>query len=134
MQNSHKATPRHLERRAVIYLRQFTEGQVRNNLESQQLQYAMADKARELGFRSVETIDVDLGSSAAVAAKRREGFERLLAAVAFGVGFGARFDNAPLPGTEELDTATTVNLIYAFSNLTEPPAPRGNEESRHRLR
>jgi hypothetical protein len=31
-----------------------------------------------LGFGSVETLDADLGASAAVAAKRRAGFERLL--------------------------------------------------------
>ena len=78
MQGDQKITPLHLERRAIVYLRQSSEGQVLNNLESQRLQYAMADRAKTLGFCEVEVIDVDLGSSAAMAAKRREGFERML--------------------------------------------------------
>jgi len=117
MQNSHKVTPKHLERRAVIYLRQSTEGQVRNNLESQQLQYAMADRARELGFRSVETIDVDLGSSAAVAAKRREGFERLLGAVALGeVGLILSREVSRLSRTDK-DFCQLVELCQLFGTL-----------------
>jgi len=79
-----KLTPEHVSRRAIVYLRQSSEGQVRNHHESQKLQYALADKARSLGFHEVETIDTDLGSSAAVAAKRREGFQRMLGAVAIG--------------------------------------------------
>jgi len=82
MTGEEKLTAGHLSRRAIVYLRQSSEGQVRNNVESQKLQYAMAHRARELGFVEVEVIDVDLGASAAVAAKRREGFERLLGAVA----------------------------------------------------
>ena len=84
MNGEQKVTPEHLARRAVVYLRQSSEGQVKNNLESQRLQYAMAQHASALGFREVQTIDTDLGASAAVAAKRRVGFERLLGAVALG--------------------------------------------------
>ena len=60
----------HRSRKAVIYLRQSSEGQVRNNIESQQLQYAMAERARSLSFGQVEIIDVDLGASAAVLGDR----------------------------------------------------------------
>jgi putative salt-induced outer membrane protein len=42
--------------------------------------------------------------------------------LALGVGFSARFDHAPLPGKEKLDTSTTLSLIYAFSDTPEPPA------------
>lgn len=77
-----KITPAHLERKAVVYLRQSSERQVRENKESQRLQYSLADRAREWGWKQVEVIDCDLGSSAAVAAARREGFERLIASVA----------------------------------------------------
>ena len=77
-----KITPEHLERKAVVYLRQSSEKQVRENKESQRLQYSLAERAREWGWRKVEVIDCDLGSSAAVAAARREGFERLIASVA----------------------------------------------------
>ncbi len=44
--------------------------------------------------------------------------------LSFGLGFSARYDHAPLPGKETLDTSTTVSLIYAFSNVVEPaPEP-----------
>ncbi len=50
-------------RRAVIYLRQSSEGQVRHNRESQQLQYALEHRARALGFPRVAVFDGDLGAS-----------------------------------------------------------------------
>ena len=37
--------------------------------------------------------------------------------LAVGLGVSARFDNRPLPGKENLDTATTLSLIYAFSDI-----------------
>jgi hypothetical protein len=37
-------TPDHLARKAVVYLRQSSLQQVKQNLESQRLQYALADK------------------------------------------------------------------------------------------
>ena len=40
-----------------------------------------------------------------------------------GVGFSARYDHSPLPGKKNLDTVTTFNLIYAFSELAPPPPP-----------
>ena len=70
-----KIQQQHLARKAIVYLRQSTPQQVDRNLASQQLQYAMAERARKFGWRSVEVIDEDLGSSAAVGASRREGFE-----------------------------------------------------------
>ncbi len=81
MTDSRKPTA---ERRAIVYLRQSSERQVRHNLESQRLQYALVDRARDLGWSQVEVIDTDLGSSAAIGARKREGFQRLLAAVALG--------------------------------------------------
>ncbi len=39
--------------------------------------------------------------------------------LAVGLGVSARFDHQPLPGKEKLDTATTLSLIYAFSDLPE---------------
>jgi putative salt-induced outer membrane protein len=44
--------------------------------------------------------------------------------LAVGIGFSARYDHAPLPGKETLDTSTTVNLIYAFSDVPEPEKPK----------
>jgi putative salt-induced outer membrane protein len=52
---------------------------------------------------------------------------RIAAALAggFSVGFGfsARYDHQPLPGKQNTDTATTLSLIYAFSDLPKPPPP-----------
>jgi DNA invertase Pin-like site-specific DNA recombinase len=79
-----KLTPDRLARKAVVYLRQSSPHQVKVNLESQRLQYALADHARALGWRDVEIIDADLGWSASLGAAPRHGFDRLLAAVARG--------------------------------------------------
>lgn len=117
MNGEPKITPEHLRRRALIYLRQSSEGQVRNNLESQQLQYALADRATGLGFGEVEILDVDLGASAAVAAKRREGFERLLGAVALGeVGLILSRELSRLLRTDK-DFCQLVELCQLFDTL-----------------
>ncbi len=78
-----KITAEHLERTALVYVRQSTPGQVRDHLESQRRQYALADVARELGFCRVETIDEDLGVSGSGFAER-PGFQRLLTTVSSG--------------------------------------------------
>src|SRR6266700_616021 len=74
--HSPKIKPEHLARKAIVYLRQSSEKQVRQNKESQLLQYAMAERVRALGWQEVEIINNDLGSSASLAAAQREGFER----------------------------------------------------------
>lgn len=77
-----KISADHLARRACVYIRQSTPGQVRNNLESQRLQYALVDRARQLGWAEVEIIDDDLGWAAS--GTHRPGFERLLGAICDG--------------------------------------------------
>ena len=84
LQYSPKIKPEHLARKAIVYLRQSSEKQVRQNKESQLLQYDVAKRMRALGWKEVEIIDSDLGSSAAMASARREGFERVLSSVALG--------------------------------------------------
>src|SRR5438132_7976937 len=117
MTGEQKLTPEHLSRRAVIYLRQSSEGQVRNNVESQKLQYALADKARSLGFHHVQIIDADLGFSAAVAAKRREGFQQLLGAVAMGeVGLVFSRELSRLSRTDK-DFCQLLELCQVFGTL-----------------
>jgi putative salt-induced outer membrane protein YdiY len=37
--------------------------------------------------------------------------------LALGAGFNARYDNQPLPEKVKLDTATTLNVVYAYSNV-----------------
>src|ERR1700692_2546475 len=69
-------TTDHLARRACVYVRQSTPGQVQNNLESQRRQYALVDRARSLGWQDIDVIDDDLGISGS--GTHRPGFERLL--------------------------------------------------------
>jgi DNA invertase Pin-like site-specific DNA recombinase len=78
-----KLTPERLSRRALVYVRQSTAGQVVNNLESQRRQYNLVDRARELGFHDVQTIDDDLGRSGGGYVER-PGFQRLVAEVCAG--------------------------------------------------
>jgi DNA invertase Pin-like site-specific DNA recombinase len=80
---SEKIRPPHLARRAILYVRQSSPGQVLNNTESQRLQYAMRERLLALGWADIEVIDEDLGQSAAGTAARA-GFERLVAAVCLG--------------------------------------------------
>src|ERR1700736_1297326 len=77
-----KITPDHLARGAFIYIRQSTVDQLANNHESRLRQYGLADRARALGWNSVEVIDDDLGRSGG--GSSRPGFERLLSAICEG--------------------------------------------------
>ena len=74
-----KITTDHLARSAYVYIRQSTADQLTHNHESRRRQYGLADRARQLGWTTVEVIDDDLGRSGGGAA--RPGFERLLAAI-----------------------------------------------------
>jgi DNA invertase Pin-like site-specific DNA recombinase len=82
---SELVTARHLGRKAVIYIRQSTPQQVLSNQESLRLQYALRQRARELGWceADIEIIDSDLGRSGATATQR-EGFKDLIARVTLG--------------------------------------------------
>jgi excisionase family DNA binding protein len=77
-----KITPDYLTRSAYVYVRQSTPDQLANNPESRRRQYALADRARALGWENVIVIDDDLGRSGCGTA--RPGFERLLAAICTG--------------------------------------------------
>src|SRR5713226_2974138 len=77
-----KITADHLARRACVYIRQSTPGQVLHNLESQRRQYGLVDRARALGWQEIDVIDDDLGISGG--GTRRPGFERLLCALCDG--------------------------------------------------
>jgi DNA invertase Pin-like site-specific DNA recombinase len=77
-----KITPDHLSRSAYVYVRQSTPDQLANNPESRRRQYALAARARALGWENVTVIDDDLGRSGGGTA--RPGFERLLAAICTG--------------------------------------------------
>lgn len=78
-----KIQPDQLGRSAIVYIRQSTATQVSMNLESQRRQYALVDRAKELGFADVQVIDDDLGRSGSGLAER-PGFQRLVAQVCAG--------------------------------------------------
>lgn len=85
MMSSPKITPQHLERTAYVYVRQSSMRQVEENLESQDLQYQLVQRARSLGWveARIIVIDDDLGKSAITSAGRA-GFQILAAAVGLG--------------------------------------------------
>ena len=84
-QPQQKIRPGHLDRAAVVYVRQSTRQQVLEHAESTRLQYALAERAVALGWArsQVTVIDDDLGVSAATADSRR-GFARLVTEVTMG--------------------------------------------------
>jgi len=114
---SPKIRPEHLARKAIVYLRQSSDKQVRQNKESQRLQYELADRMRALGWREVEVISSDLGSSAAIASARREGFERVLSSVALGdVGIVASREASRLSRTDK-DWCRLIEVCQIFGTL-----------------
>jgi DNA invertase Pin-like site-specific DNA recombinase len=78
-----KISSHHLERKAILYVRQSSAHQVLHNRESSALQYAMRDRLATLGWSCIETIDDDLGRSAA-GGVTRAGFDRMVAEVCLG--------------------------------------------------
>lgn len=114
---SPKIKPEHLARKAIVYLRQSSDKQVRQNLESQRLQYEMAERVRSLGWKQVEIIDSDLGFSAGMASTRREGFERVLSWVALGeVGIVGSRDVSRLSRTDK-DWCRLLEVCQIFGTL-----------------
>ena len=77
--------PSHLARKAVVYIRQSTPHQVVSNQESLRLQYALRQRAQELGWHEadIDVIDADLGLSGSSAAQRN-GFKELVGRVGLG--------------------------------------------------
>lgn len=89
---SPKLRPWHLDRIAIVYVRQSSPQQVIDHQESTARQYGLVDRATALGWprARVVVIDDDLGKSGQ-SAEGRPGFQRLLAEVALdhvGVIFG----------------------------------------------
>jgi excisionase family DNA binding protein len=82
---SSKITRSHLGRSALIYIRQSSLAQVRDNTESTARQYALADEAVGLGWdrSQVQVIDADLGRSGRTT-QGRDGYRDLVARVCLG--------------------------------------------------
>src|SRR5256712_3057950 len=82
---SELVTPQHLQKKALIYIRQSTPHQQISNQESLRLQYALQERAQSLGWHAddVEIIDADLGLTG-TSALHRTGFQELVAKVTLG--------------------------------------------------
>jgi len=128
-----KVTRSHLERAAIVYVRQSTLMQVREHTESTLRQYDLAGQAARLGWAAgdIEVIDADLGLSGR-SATHRDGFKQLVARVCLGeVGavFGLEVSrlarsNADLARLLELArlTATLVidsDGVYDLSDIND---------------
>lgn len=94
MNTSELVQPQHLNRQAMIYVRQSSPSQVITNKESRRMQYALRERAGCLGWHEQDThvIDADLGRSGTTI-EQREGFQQLVARIALGeVGILLAFD------------------------------------------
>ena len=85
MSASNKIRATHLERIAIIYVRQSSPAQVRDNRESQARQYALVEEAAQLGWPAskIDVIDADQGISGR-SAERRGGFREVVSRVCLG--------------------------------------------------
>jgi DNA invertase Pin-like site-specific DNA recombinase len=83
--SAHKIRPRHLDRLAIVYIRQSSPHQVSSNRESTDLQYQLRLRAMDFGWAEdrVVVIDDDQGLSGQ-SVENRPGFQRLLAEVSLG--------------------------------------------------
>src|ERR1700737_4106612 len=114
---SAKINPEHPARKGIVYLTASSEKQVRQNKESQHLQYEVADRMRALGWKQVEIINSDLGSSAGISSAQREGFERVLSLVALGeVGIVGSRELSRLSRTDK-DWCRLLEVCQIFGTL-----------------
>ncbi len=73
-----KILSRHLDRLAIVYVRQSTLQQTQKHQESTRLQYGLVQRARELGWPRdrIVVIDDDLGRSGSSAEGRYKSIQR----------------------------------------------------------
>lgn len=98
MQKLEVVRPLHLSRSAVVYIRQSTEHQVLNNLESGRLQHAMRERVQTLGWADsqIRTVESDTGKTGS-SLSGRVAYQQLLADVADGqIGVVVSYESARL--------------------------------------
>lgn len=106
----------HLERLAVVYVRQSTPAQVRYHTESSTRQYALVEAAVRLGWEASKTrvIDADLGLSGR-SASARTGFQELVSRVCLGE-VGAIFG---LEVSRLARSSADLQRLLEFCSLTD---------------
>ena len=116
MRGENKIGRQHLERTALIYIRQSTMAQVREHAESTARQYALAEEAARLGWpaSAIEVIDADLGVSGRTA-DGRDGFKGLVARVCLGE-IGAIFG---LEVSRLARSSADLSRLLEYARLTD---------------
>ena len=104
-----KITGSHLQRVAIVYLRQSSPRQVRENFRSTERQYALAEEAARLGWEAerIVVVDGDLGISGRFSdTQARKGYAQLVARVCLGeVGRDLRAGGLEAGAVERRDAA-----------------------------
>ena len=129
MQTQNKIQNNHLERSAIIYVRQSSAYQVQHNKESQQRQYDLQKSALKLGWskNQVVLIDEDLGISGAHS-ENRPGYQKLVSMIALrkvGIVFGievSRLTRNCRDWYELLDIASTFDTLIADEDAIFNPS------------
>ena len=114
---SQKVTARHVQRQAMLYVRQSTLHQVLEHTESTARQYALRERALALGWPTerVVVIDQDLGQSGASAVDR-EGFQCLVAEVGLGhVGLVMGLE-VSRKAAQFVGLASSVGIVFPDGN------------------
>jgi excisionase family DNA binding protein len=123
MSSPAKITDRHRQRRAVVYVRQSSPGQLERNQESTARQYALRERAIGLGWpaAAVVVVDEDTGRSGA-STHGRIGFKELVADVGLGnVGLVlalevSRFARSSADWHQLLDLCALTGTLIADSD------------------
>jgi hypothetical protein len=116
---TNRITPDHLQRAAIVYVRQSNPEQVRHHGESTRIQVGLRDKAVAFGWRDPVTILDDLGVSAGGFAHWAS-FQHLAAEVSLGrVGIILSFEASRL----SRNSKDWAQLFEVCGHL-DPPTPR----------
>jgi DNA invertase Pin-like site-specific DNA recombinase len=93
---------------------------VQNNLESKRRQYALVDRARQLGWEQVEVIDDDLGRSGS--GTLRPGFERLLASICSGKVGAVLLDRLVVAASARAASSASPHSVRRWASASSPMA------------
>jgi len=133
MNKSELVTPHHLTRKAIIYIRQSHPNSAISHQESLQLQYALKQRAINLGWgeEGIQIIDSDLGLTA-TSSQHREGFKELVSQVSGAqVGIILSYDVTRLSRNCSdwyplLDLCGYTNCLIAdHESVYDPASPNG---------
>lgn len=111
-----KITEIHLNRKAIIYIRQSSEKQVREHIESGKLQYALKDRVSSLGWQDIMIVDEDQGKSGAFYSER-SGFQRVVALVGMGEAGIVMSLEATRMARNNRDWGHLIDLCSIFNTL-----------------